>query len=71
MSLNNEWDFWPRWRHRETHFASSYNQKKDNNKFKNNKQQELAENQTVWKSDTKELKKKHSSRPVGGAQMDS
>ena len=29
----------------------SHNQKKDNNKFINKKQPELAENRTVWKSD--------------------
>ena len=33
------------------HFASSHNQKKDNNKFKNSKQPELPENQTAWNFD--------------------
>ena len=46
----------PRWRHRKTHRASSQNQKKDNNKFKNKKQPELTENQTVWKSDNQGVK---------------
>ena len=32
-------------------------------------QPELTENQPVRKSDTKEIKNKHSSRPVGGAEM--
>ena len=32
-------------------------------------QPELTENLTARKSDTKEIKKKHSSRPVGGAEM--
>ena len=30
----------------------------------------MTENQTVWKSDS-EIKKKHSSRPVGGVEMGS
>ena len=51
------------------HFASSHNQKKDKNQFKNTKQPELPENQTVWKSDNLELKKKHSSRLVKGVEM--
>ena len=38
------------------HFASSHNQKKDNNKFKNKKQPELPEYQTVWKSDNQVVK---------------
>ena len=33
-----------------------HNQKKDNNKFKNKKQPELTENQTVWKSDNQGVK---------------
>ena len=33
-----EEDFWPRWRLRYSHCASSHNQKKNNNKFKNKKQ---------------------------------
>ena len=61
--------FQPRWRHRQILFASSHNQKKDNNQLKNKKQPELPENLTVWKSE--ELKKKHSSRVVGGAEMGS
>ena len=36
------------------------------NKFKSKKTTTLPENQTVWKYETKELKKKHSSRLVGG-----
>ena len=32
-------------------------------------QPELTENQTARGSDTKEIKNKHSSRPVGGAEM--
>ena len=38
------------------HFASSHNQKKDNNKFKNKIQPDLPENQTIWKSDNQEVK---------------
>ena len=33
--------------------ASSHNQRKDNNKFKNKKQPELTGKQTVWKSNNK------------------
>ena len=43
-----------------------HNQKKDNN---NNKNPELPENRTVWKSDSKKLKKKHSFRQVGREEM--
>ena len=32
-------------------------------------QPELTENRTARKSDTKEIKNKHSSRPVGGVEM--
>ena len=59
----------PRWRHREIHFASLHNQKKDYNKFTNKKPPELPENHNVWKSDKKELKKKHSFRLVVGVEM--
>ena len=38
-----------------THTASSHNQKKDN-KYKNKKQPELTEKQTVWKSDSQGVK---------------
>ena len=38
------------------HFAYLHNQKKDNNKFKNKKQPELPENQTVWKSNNQGVK---------------
>ena len=51
-----EGSFWPRWRHRWTYLASLYNQKKDNNQFKNKKQPELPENHTVWKSDKQRVK---------------
>ena len=34
-------------------------------------QPELTENRTARKSDTKEIKNKHSSRPVGGAEIGS
>ena len=36
--------------------AFMHNQKKDSNKFKNKKQPELAENQTVWKTDNQGIK---------------
>ena len=49
-------DFWIRWRHREIHCASLHNQNKDNNKLKTKKPPELAENQTVWKSDNQGVK---------------
>ena len=39
--------------------------------LKTEKQPELPENRTVWKLTTNELKKKHSSRPIGRAQMGS
>ena len=40
----------------ETHCASSHNQKKDTNKFKNKKQPELTESQTAWKSNNQGIK---------------
>ena len=42
----------PRWRCRQTHCASSHNQKKDNNNLKTKKQPEMTENQTARKSDS-------------------
>ena len=57
------------------YFASSHNQKKDNNKYKTKKFKN--ENQNCQKIElngsptTKDLKKKHSPRPVGGAEMGS
>ena len=54
-----------------THCASSHNQNKDNNQFKNKKQPELTEIKLNGSLTTKELKKKHSSRPVGGAETGS
>ena len=50
-----------------THCASSHKQK--DNKFKNKKQPELPENQNYGSPTTKELKKKHSPRPVGGVEV--
>ena len=65
-------DFWPRWGHRYIYFASSHNQKKDNNKFKNKKNSENCQKIELYGSLTpKELKKKRSSRLIGGAEMGS
>ena len=53
-------------------FASSHNQKKDNNKFKHKKQPELPENQTVWKSDNQGVKEEtltQTSRRDGDGQL--
>ena len=44
------------WRYRQICFASSHNQNKDNNQYKNKKQPELPENQTAWKSDNQGVK---------------
>ena len=46
-------------------------QPKGQQQLKNRKQPELTENQTVWKSDNKEMKMTHSPRPVGGAETGS
>ena len=46
-----------------------HNQKKDNNKFKNKKQLELLENQTVWKSDNQGVKEETSIQTDKGAEM--
>ena len=61
-------DFQPRWRHRKLCFASSYNQKKDN-KFKNKNHLSCQKIDLYGSLTIKELKKKHSSRLVGGAEM--
>ena len=43
-------------------------QKKDNNKFKNNNNHNCQKIKLYGSLTTKELKKKHSSRPIGGAE---
>ena len=50
------------------HCAFSHNQKDDKNKYQNERQLELTETKQCGSLTTKELKKKHSSRPVGGAE---
>ena len=47
------------------------NQKKDNNKFKNKNNQNCQEIKLYGSPTTKEIKKKHYSRLVGGAEMGS
>ena len=48
------------------------NQKKDNNKFKNKKNNQSCQKIKLYASlTTKELKKKHSSRLIGGAERSS
>ena len=49
------------------YFASLYNQEKDNNKFKNKHNQNCQKIELYRSPTTKELKKKHSSRLIGGA----
>ena len=51
--------------------ASSHNQKKDDNQFKNKNQQNGQKIKLHGNLTTKMLKKKPSSRPVGGAEMGS
>ena len=54
------------------HFASLHKQKKDNNQFKNKKNNQNCQEIKLYGSPaTKELKKKHSSRLVGGVEMGS
>ena len=53
------------------YFASSHNQKKDNNKFKNKNNQNCQVIELYGSPTAKVLKKKHSSRPVGGAETGS
>ena len=53
------------------HFASMHNQKKDNNKFKHKNNQNCQKIELYGSPTIKELKKKHSSRPVGGAEKGS
>ena len=66
------WDFWPRWRHRWIYRASSHNQKKDSNKFKNKKNNQKCKKIKLYGSPTtKEVKKKYSFRLVGGTEMGS
>ena len=63
-------DFRPRWRHRWIHCASSHNQKKDNN-LKTKTNQNRQKIQLYGSPTTKEIKKKHSSRLVGGVETGS
>ena len=58
-------DFWPRWRRRCTHCASSYTQKKDNDNLKTKNNQNWQNIELYGSPTTKEIKKTHSSRPVG------
>ena len=65
-------NFWPRWRHRRLYFASLHNEKKDYKKNIKNKKNQNCQKIKLYESPTiKELKKKHSSRPVGGVKMGS
>ena len=48
-----------------------YNQKKDNNKFKNKNNQNFQKIELYGSQTTTELKKKHSPRPAGGAETGS
>ena len=51
---------------------SLHNQKKDNNKFKTKKTKQNCQKTKLYGSPTtKELKKKHSTKPVEGAEMGS
>ena len=45
-----------RWRHRQIHFASSHNQKKEWQQILKKKQPELPENQAVWKTNIQGVK---------------
>ena len=51
-------EFWSRWRRRWKPFASSHNQKNDNNQSKINKQPKVPENQTAQNSDNQGIKEK-------------
>ena len=54
---NGEREFRPRWRRRQKPFASSHNQKEDNNQSKINKQPEMPENETACNSNNQGIKK--------------
>ena len=58
-------------RHRQICFASSHNQKKDNNQFFKKNNQNFQKIKLYKSPTTKELKMKHSSRPVGEVEMGS
>ena len=60
----------PRWKHTYKSFVSSYNQKKDNSQFKTINNQKCQKIKLHGILTTQELKK-HSSRPVGGAETGS
>ena len=63
-------EFQSRWRRRQIGFASSKNQK-DNNKFKIKKNQNCQKIKLYRSLTTKELKKKHASRTIGGVETGS
>ena len=58
FKIHLELEFWPRWRRWQKPFASSHNQKEDNNWSKINKQPEVPEIKLHGTPTTKELKKK-------------
>ena len=66
--MDEKWNyrfyFWWRWRHKWIHCASLHSQRKVNNKFKNKNNQKWQRIELYGSLTTKELKKKHSSRPV-------
>ena len=51
-------------------FASSHNQKEDNNQSKFNKQPEVPENQTAWNSDNQGIKEKINQNNQTGKMVD-
>ena len=56
---------------RQTHCASSHNQKKDNNNLKTKNNPNWQKIELYGSQAIKEIKKTHSSRPVGGAETGS
>ena len=63
-------NFWPRWRSRQIHFASSHKRRTTTN-LKTKDNQNCQKTELYGSQTTKELKKKHSSRLVGGVDMGS
>ena len=64
-------NFWPRWRQREICFASSHNQRRTTANLKTKCNQNCQKIELYGSPTTKELKRKHLSRLVGGVETGS
>ena len=64
-------DFWPRWRHRYIHVPSRTSKRRTTTNLKTKNNQNCQKIELYGSTTTKELQKKHLSRPVGGVETGS